>query len=329
MSPTLWFATEASRASGLGHFMRCYALAEEAAAQGLASRFFMPEVPESVQQRLQALGASAQATGDALASVCLDQRLAPGDWWVADSYRFDADFLQRLHRAASLLVWDDLCALPRYDCDLIVNASPVAAALPYAERSRARLLLGPAHSAVRREFRQARATGPGDGTLPVTLMIGGSDPRGLSLALATGLRQHFAGLPLRLVLGPAFADPEGASARAMQLGGVSVHRQPPDLARLLADSALVITAAGGSIGELCALGQVAVALVVVDNQAAALSDCPYPALDARQALPWRELVHTVNRALTDAPWRQQLATRAHALVDGRGCARILEALQST
>lgn len=327
MTVRLHFATHASHAVGLGHFMRCYALAEEAAAQGLPSHFVMSELPEPAGQRLAAIGASSEQVGSDLLTACLAKSLAPGDWWIADSYQHSALFLSELHQRGRLLVFDDLCALPHYDCDLLVNASPVAPHERYAERSSARLLLGPPWSPVRREFRRAAETRPFGQGADIAVMLGGSDPRGLSLQVARCLRRHHPDRHVQLILGPAFQAADQARAQAHALGGVTVHQNPAELARLLASAALVITAAGGSVGELCALGQMAIALVVVDNQAGALRDCPYPTLDARLALPEEALARVVNQALMDEAGTQQVIAQAHSIVDGRGCMRLLQAMQ--
>ena len=109
------------------------------------------------------------------------------------------------------------------------------------------------------------------------------------------------------------------------LGRIELHINPSSLAKLLASTDLVVTAAGGSIGELCALGQMAVALVVVDNQIAALTDCPYPTLDCRQGLSL-DLLFTVERALVLSEENRQIIHSARALVDGNGCKRVLDSM---
>jgi spore coat polysaccharide biosynthesis predicted glycosyltransferase SpsG len=287
----------------------------------------MPELPEPAGQRLAAIGASSEQAGHAVLTACLARALAPGDWWIADSYQHSALFLSELHQRGPLLVFDDLCALAYYDCDLLVNASPVAPRASYAERSSARLLLGTPWSPVRREFRRAAETRPSGRGTEIAVVLGGSDPRGLSLQVARCLRRHLPERPVQLILGPAFQTADQAHAEAYALGGFTVHENPAELAQLLASAALVITAAGGSVGELCALGQMAIALVVVDNQAGALRDCPYPTLDARQALPEEALARVVIQALMDEAGTQQVIAQAHSIVDGRGCMRLLQTMR--
>jgi spore coat polysaccharide biosynthesis predicted glycosyltransferase SpsG len=98
------------------------------------------------------------------------------------------------------------------------------------------------------------------------------------------------------------------------------------LAALLISSELVITAAGGSVGELCAIGQMAICLVVVDNQKAALTRCPYPVIDARGDLSLPLMNEQINEALTATHKSFNIRESARSLIDGNGCSRILDAM---
>lgn len=326
----LFFATQASHQTGMGHFMRCFALAEEAANHHLQSYFVMPEANEAVLHRLASIGAHWLTAQPNMRAACARQALTSNDWWVVDSYDIDAHFVAELHQGAKVLVFDDLCALPHYDCDLIVNASPAAFELPYARQAAsARLLAGPAWSPVRQEFSAAMRPNESPDRQNLALLLGGSDARGLTSQVATVLRENFPKYHLHVIMGPAFESVPHMQELALKLGNVTLHHNPPALAQLLASTDLVITAAGGSIGELCALRQMAIALVVVDNQSSALQRCPYPALDARQDLPEQALVQTIAQALYQPAERQRIALAANALVDGLGCRRILNAMLQT
>jgi len=107
--------------------------------------------------------------------------------------------------------------------------------------------------------------------------------------------------------------------------GYELVHNPPSVAEALAGATLVVTAAGGTLGELAAMGLPALALVVVDNQAAAFDGCPYPVLDARAGPP-EDLGQRVRDLLGDAEALRRIAAHAHAIVDGLGPKRILEAM---
>lgn len=323
----LFFATEATYAIGFGHFMRCFALAQEAAARGVKSTFVLEQISDPVRQRLVGIEANWSMAEPDLLSGCLRQQLDSEDWWVVDSYSIDADFLAAIRSRSRVMVFDDLCALSAYPCDLLVNASQAAHELDYCGKSDgARLLAGPMWSAIRREF-QLPMQATSKSSQAMVLMLGGSDPRGLTEPVARYLLSRFPTHSLAVVAGPAYRGLESLQRIVAQMDRLSLHVNPENLAELLTSCDLVVTAAGGSVGELCALGQMAVCLVVVDNQMAALKQCPYPVVDARQYLPLNELGDQVAKALGSAHDTLETRARAHKLVDGKGCERILDVMQ--
>jgi spore coat polysaccharide biosynthesis predicted glycosyltransferase SpsG len=162
----------------------------------------------------------------------------------------------------------------------------------------------------------------------MVLMLGGSDPRGLTEPVAKYLLSRFPTYSLAVVAGPAYRGLESLQRMVAEMDRLSLHVNPENLAEILTSCDLVVTAAGGSVGELCALGQMAVCLVVVDNQIAALRQCPYPVVDARQCLLLDELGDQVAKALGSAQATLETRARAHKLVDGKGCERILDVMQA-
>lgn len=331
MMSTLLFGTHASRLSGMGHFMRCFALAEEARVRGIGSHFLLQRASEAMCDRLQSIGASWHEAGPAWIDACVSHPCDEKAWWIIDCADITAQSLGRLRRKARVLYFDDACALERYDCDIVVNASPAALSMPYAQRTDAstRLLAGPPYSMVRREFRahakaveSVRANGP-----RVAIMLGGSDASNLTGQVVRALREALPSTGLDIVLGPASAGLDELRTTWAGATEVTILVNPPDLALRLAASDLVVTAAGGSMGELCALRQAALALVVVDNQAKALADSPFPVHDARNGVP-ADLGLQVKRLLGDPGQLRTIREAAGKLVDGLGPQRTLDAMEA-
>jgi UDP-2,4-diacetamido-2,4,6-trideoxy-beta-L-altropyranose hydrolase len=322
----IFFVTEASHEVGLGHFMRCFALAQEASGRGLSVSFVMEQSSPFVQERLGSMNAKFIATQSKIPEICMAQILTSEDWCVVDSYRIDADFLAKLKGLSKVLVFDDLCALPEYSCDLIVNASQVASKLSYEPKlNGGRLLAGPTWSPIRKEFQVSKQYR--DQNVPsITVMLGGSDPRGLTKQIALHILKNFQDYATVVVVGPAFKDLESLQKLEEEFAKLTVHCNPQALVELLSSSDLVITAAGGSVGELCTLGQMAVCLVVVDNQKAALACCPYPVIDARNHLSLLLLEERIKEALMETYMTLNIRERARSLIDGKGCSRILDAM---
>jgi len=319
----LLIRTEASNAVGMGHFMRCFAIAEEARTRGIEVRFVISALSDPVAGRCRRIGATARATGTLPGGDAgiVAAMLKPDDWLLIDSYQATADYVAALHRSAHVAVIDDLAALPRYDCDLIVNPAQSASQSTYRARTAAKLLLGAPYALIRREFRTAHAgSGPAVG-----VMFGGSDPRRLTGGCARMLRAALPEMRIKLIAGPAHIHTDELRALALADHRMELHVDPPSVAGVLAGCDLVLTAAGGSVGEIAAMGLAALVLVLYDNQKAALEQCPFPVIDARGDLPADLGLRA--KALIDDPARlRTIAGAAHKIVDGKGAQRIVEAM---
>ena len=325
----LFIRTEASTQIGLGHFMRCFAIAEEARVQGIEVIFLLNELGEAVMARLEEIGAKGiridgplGSTADFMAMARLD--LSRQDWLLIDSYAATEDYIALQSQAVRVAVLDDLNVLERFDCDLLINPAQAAKPTDYERKTRARLRLGPDYALIRKEFTEPY---PMTSEAPfVTIMFGGSDPMQLTGLCAEGIYNNIDSVHVRTIAGPANVYTNDLTKLEQRLERYHLYASPPSVARVLAGSALVITAAGGSVGEVAAMGLPALVLVVYDNQAAALKACPYPVIDARAGLP-DDLGAQVKALLDDPARLTEIARKAHAVVDGDGPRRIVEALR--
>ena len=286
MKPSLLIRADATSRMGTGHVMRCLALAQAARGAGLdvhlvcrlggvewlAERLFregvpllrLPgepptaETPETLLRQLRGAGLSEPAP-----------RGAPV-WVVLDGYHFGPDCQQAVMEAGyGLLVIDDTAHLPEYHCDLLLNQNVGADALAYAGAI-GQKLLGPAYALLRREFPEARpaALTRSRPARPQNILVtlgGGNFPEYLEGIAAAMAVPGLAGHTVRVVMGamdaaqvrPAFA---GSPARLELLPRVD------DMATLLLDTDLCITAGGSTCWELCCLGVPFLTVEVAENQ---------------------------------------------------------------
>jgi RimJ/RimL family protein N-acetyltransferase len=161
----------------------------------------------------------------------------------------------------------------------------------------------------------------------IVVALGGADP--LQLTAEVVRRVIAAKLPdclVTAVVGPS--NPGRASVEAAAAGSplVSVVQDPPDFSWLLAQSSLVITAAGTTGWELAALGVPSILLVVADNQqrgASAIHEAvAAEVLDARTAIDLEPLTEVVRSLWTDRDRCAAMAQRATRIIDARGAARV-------
>ena len=286
-------------ALGYGHVGRCLAVWE--ALDGDA--VFAVQDP-AVAAFVEARGAHAGSAPTA-PIVLLDRALPT-----------DADYVRALQAADRRVVLLDDLGDGRAVADLVVDP-PTAARWPPTERPR---LAGFEHVLLRDEVRSAvRAATPSG----VLLALGGSDPTGLTPALAEALAA--AGVDDLVVnLGPGYAAPVPA--------GVTLLRDPTAFVATLATARLLVAAYGHSLLEAAYLGVPAVIVVTRpdhrEHAPAFAAHGTAALLDMSDQPSPDELAALVREVLADGTQLASMTSRGRALVDGRGAERVAHAIRS-
>lgn len=342
---TVLIRADASSAIGVGHVMRCLAVAEALAERGADILFACAELPAPLRVRLLEDGFAvtdlpgpAGGAQDLAATATLAHSAAAA---ILDGYRFGEDYRAGVRQAARgpVLSFDDAADLDALHADLIVNAAPDADKLDYpAKAPGAVLLLGPAYAPIRRDIRLAAALAPLEWAARDRILVtfGGSDPLGLTgpvMACLTGL---LPGVGIDVAVGGGNPRVEALKALAALLGPqIALHIDARHMGDLMRRAGLAVAAAGGTAGELAALRTPALLVVIADNQAgaaASLAAAGWPVVEARGADVARS-AESIAQAAADlwrnAPRRCALAATLADKVDGQGAARIAASLLKT
>ncbi|WP_214365739.1 GNAT family N-acetyltransferase [Pseudonocardia sp. H11422] len=324
---------DAGGLTGVGHAVRSVALAEAATARGHEVRWcgrldsldwlragtvLDPTAvlgPEDDPARLAALardvGADAVHVDHYGLSETLREVLDAADLVMSNLEDFGHG-----RRAADVVVDPNLGAERRTRPD---DGSPT-------------VLRGPGYALLRgavRDARRLRAERAATGGPPrVLVVMGGTDAAGLLDPVVAAL--HAAGVA-------AEADvvvPPGRALRLPPDGPVRFRTGPPraDLPALMARADLVVSAAGTTVWELCCVGAPMALVRAADNQtdgyAAVVAARAAAGLGGPDDL--RDVPATaaaLRGLLADERAREDLASRARALVDGLGASRVVAALE--
>ncbi|HEX6445459.1 MAG TPA: hypothetical protein VF053_10250 [Streptosporangiales bacterium] len=331
------FCCDAWPSVGVGHVMRCLALAEELAERGYEPVFVadVAGLPLAARQlATRGFGVAPPAAGvDAyVAAVCAAAPVAV----VLDSYTLPPGVSRRL-RASGLPVMAMVDGeLRGYEADLYVDqnvgAEGDAVAVP-AGRSR---LAGSAYALLRDELVRARPREPrADADVPVPRVLaffGGTDAFGASPAVLRALAAT--ALPFEGTVVVGRGDLAAELAAVPVADGQQVTPIPPTdrLAELVLAADLVVTAAGSSTWELLCLGAATAVVRVADNQrvgydraVATGAVVGLGALDELRADAGRA-TGTLARLLTEPAERSRLRRTGWHLVDGLGRERVADAL---
>ena len=341
------FRADASVQIGVGHVMRGLSLAAALRALGGESHFVCRAHDGHVGDLIKAQGhrvhllpkltlfddirLGADWSADAEQTMQEVAALRP-DWLVVDHYGIDARWERRAGTAARRqLVIDDL-ADREHDADLLLDQNLQPAPARYSSRlpARCRTLLGPRFALLRPEFaaRRDRQVSRSGKLRRVLATAGGVDQTDLMSRVV----HAWSGLPdgnrpaLALVVGRDSPNLDALRELCAHHRDCTLHVQTDRMADLMAESDLMITAAGSVNWERCCLGLPALLCASAGNQfdnlvqlarcRTAISIGPAASIDAASLREWLKRLALRPRLL------ERMSRRAAALVDGHGAYRV-------
>ncbi|TDD06453.1 spore coat protein [Nonomuraea deserti] len=311
------FRCDAGVGSGVGHLVRCVALAEELCARGVEV-VFLGRVRGSAWAlaQLEERGlplVDAPPAPDRLAALARELRLAAV---VLDSYELPAETGAALGRAGlAVLAIADGDPLGQ-QADLYLDQN-LGAERRHGPGTAGRWLAGARYALLRDCVRRCARTPRRDRVPHVLCFFGGTDSAGVAPAWARALLAT--GEPFRgTVISPAPFD----------AGGPITVIPPTDrLPDLMAGADLVVTAAGSAIWELLYLGVPTALSWVADNQLIGYGELVGRGVAAGLGgEPDARAVAALSRLLADPAAREEHGRRGRGLIDGRGRERAADAL---
>ena len=348
----IFFRADANAHIGGGHMMRCLTIAE---ALGAADIVFVCADEESARLPRQAgfetrvLGTDyrdMEAEVAALVSMCLEPPASMDDvpdTIIVDSYHATDVYLCALREHARVVLIEDALTHAR-PADVIINYNLHASGCAYQDAypSGARdaesgtavrpplLLIGPRYAPVRAQFTGRQAV-IRDEVRDILILCGASDPLNAATQIYHALSER--NVRFHIVCGAYNPHMDTLRELAKQDDRLILHEQVEDMAALMCDCDLAVTAAGSTIYELCAVGLPFVAFSLADNQDPILSVLEAEDIASCAGLFYRDAAGTlqnISRHVTelssDVSLRKKRSEAQRLLVDGQGAARIVEAL---
>lgn len=326
---------DAGSALGMGHLMRCLALAEAWEDAGNDSVFVSVDLPDELKARVTGSGRIvnqlSETTGsaeDAAETLATATRIG-ARWIVVDGYQFSPDYVRTLKETGvCVLQIDDEGMEDRVWADVILNQNIHADPRLYARSGDSRLLLGNDFALVRKEFR-AIDRGQDFARANVLVTLGGSpDPRALLEVADAVARVADPELRCKIVGGWRADDARYSFApdARFELAGST-----DDMPALMDWATVAISAAGSTCWELCFLGVPQVLITFAENQkpiAAGLEEkgCAVNTGDLSAASK-SLITKAVEDLLGDRERLVKMSERCHDVVDGLGARRVTSVLE--
>jgi UDP-2,4-diacetamido-2,4,6-trideoxy-beta-L-altropyranose hydrolase len=332
---------DANARIGAGHVLRALALGQAARRAGDDAVLIAADIPKPLVPRftscdipiirLEGVHSQADDAQQTLAAM----RAHHADWVAVDSYLLSPRYRRTLRTAGARVLW--LCDEPPRgpcDADIVLNGNPLAhEAVQCESAGDAHFLLGAEYLPLRQEFTEVRPRSISGAGTRVLVTLGGADPVGATERVLGGLRAI--GEPrLELTalsgpLRPGARPPRDVDARGTRTRWV---HDPPDVATLMSQADLAVTAAGSTGWELACTGTPAMTIVTAENQANVASALARAGaaenLGRMDDLTERQIADAAWRLLRDADRRRSMSCAGRRLVDGRGASRVIAYVRS-
>ena len=268
MKNNILFRADGNAQIGLGHVMRCLALANML-QDDFSMRFALIEPSSEVRALVEKAGVAVVELPKLDSKTAFLAYIQPDDIVVLDGYAFDEAFQRLVRERAKKLVFIDDLAEGHQVADVVINHAGGVTEADYDAESYTQFCLGPHYALLRPEFLKPGGFGepPADG--PIFISFGGSDAGNVSLMALKAIQQVDADLPVHLILGPFHPGRAAIDAFQPQLPNLTIRQNltAAQMVDALQQCSLAITACSTIAYEVCAINRPLITVVTADNQA--------------------------------------------------------------
>ncbi len=350
MDKEIYFRVDSSYEMGIGHAMRCLALANRFLKNGWNCHFICKQHNGSIQKIIEQSGHDVNtlkidtdfvglneyecwvgSTQIDDAKYSLDYIGVSGGLVVVDHYGLDKTWEELIKPKVNYLAVIDDLANRDHDCDVLIDSKygRIDAAYDSLIKESTKLLVGAKYCILRDEFceliSEAKEKRKQTKKIKTVLInFGGTDPKGYSELVVDIMRKNFNNLSLELVVGSNHKSL--SKFKEIGLPNINVHVDTSEMALIILRCDFAIGSYGGSSWERCALGLPSIGLVSADNQkgiAKSLHDAGASMLISKD-----ELLNELNgMLLEDFSWWPTMSQKAFDICDGEGVSRIVSYIE--
>lgn len=324
---------------GAGHLMRCLTIADALTCRDEVCFWCADEASaELVRHRGYEAAALGTDYRDMLSELPVLERLwSHGDGRtqtiLVDSYYVSEAYLQALRAFGRVFLLEDVPG-QRWPVDGVINYNAFADKETYetiyGQCDKVRRYIGPSYVPLRPQF-AGRDYQVREQVQQLLVTTGGGDRENIAGRILE--RLEATACTIHVISGPYNPHGDWLARYAQEHPHVALHRQVEEMADLMLQCDLAVTAGGTTVYELCALGVPFVCFSYAENQEALVDyagrrgiglDAGKYHHDAGKTLD--NIGRLAAQAAADWQQRRQMSQRARELVDGRGAARLAEAL---
>lgn len=325
------FRADGSEQIGMGHIMRCLALAEQLQKYS-AKIYFYTRNNKQVIEKVQEKGFQAVIIGNNLLSqevkeVNVNIKKNKINALITDSYDINEAYLDEIKKNVLVLVTVDDLNQMAFPSDLVINGNIYAGDLEYRSKyGNTRFLLGPRYVLMRKEFLDVPKRKIRRKVENILVTVGGSDVLNLTPQILKTLDIIDKKLGITVVIGPNFSNVPEIRATAFQMEQeVILVEDANNIKDLMLACDMAVTAGGTTLYELAVTGTPAVVVLQAENQILAAEKMNNKGIIIDLGLGNGDLSGTLKRnieyLIENYNLRESMSYRGQQLLDGHGCSR--------
>ncbi|MBM3132191.1 MAG: UDP-2,4-diacetamido-2,4,6-trideoxy-beta-L-altropyranose hydrolase [Chloroflexi bacterium] len=345
---TVLFRVDGAQEIGMGHVMRCLALAQEMEVRGIRPVFVVVNYDDSVQRIVRRFGYAVETIPKAMgreehvrrvvqsaktnAARCIVTDLCyPRALADVKGYR---EYLAQMRAHGFFIVAIDDLNVARFSSHIVVNPNLGAESLAYERRGAPKYLLGADYFMFRKEFIDVAKVWRDIGVIgrKVLVTMGGTDSHGVTLAVARALARPDMppDLDVRILMGVIFPDAVERGLKTIAEASkapIRLYGEVDNVAAHMLWADVAITSGGLTKYETAVTGTPSIIISQVESQmqvserfareGSALN------LGLGAELSDDYLARVVKDLLGDHGARTKMSESGKRLMDGRGCERVV------
>jgi UDP-2,4-diacetamido-2,4,6-trideoxy-beta-L-altropyranose hydrolase len=264
----VYFRTDANPSIGMGHLIRCTALAEML-KEKFSITFLLASTPSGVRKKF--IPTYFQVSDIVTEEFSfLQNTLTEKDILVLDGYDFDSAYQRRVKSTGVRLAYIDDLRSFEYYADLIINQADQVSESDYKIKSQARFCLGPSFALLRQPFLKAtqiKREVPSKIT-SVFVSFGGADLHNITEKVLKALTSFDTLENIHVLTGPVNLNVETWKEQFKNSSRIHFHNNlsSEQVCELMSKCQLGLAPASSLSLELCAVGLVLLVGITADNQ---------------------------------------------------------------
>lgn len=339
------FRADGGQGVGMGHVIRCLALADEFRKMG-HKVFFFSRLQQGIERISREGFEVIRLNSDTADDITLDNLLLDEekeltriieqihiDYLIIDSYKVNEKYLLNLKKRVKKLTYIDDVNKFSYPADILVNYNKNAQELGYDNLPEYQLkLLGSDYALIRKQFQNISPRQINREISEIMITSGGSDPYGicrliLDIVLNTeGVKDK----KINVIIGSGLEIKKKIEEVIVNKPNVELYYNIEDISDIMLKSDIAISSGGSTLYELSACGTPTIAYIMADNQEGLVNcmqgDGYIESLGWYNRFTEKDLRSKILSLAGDFNRRKELSSKMQSLVDGKGAQRIAEAI---